>query len=353
NKSGPADQNGKIAKLTQIVGSAQPNGTDRMFFDNGTSTTPIATNPFGGTSNSSDRGWADKTVDVTSLMPGSLDHVNPMYGESVTTTVDHTNISPYDCLSWGAIVFSTTEADVDSDGLPDGLEDAPGGLRDAGASPLPNLNAMTASSSHPDIFIEMTGMWTPPADPPGTSGGFPGTTYGSSSAPYKSTIAPYSPTLDSVTDTAGHNHLPTPEVIKALAQHFATSSFTSLNGTVYTGVVPHIDVGTRASYKQALNLQDADVAAITTYLVPDDDARGGDHDGLQETPCGLLSAADCTASPPWYKDYPGTVGWQVGYEKYALNYFDKNRNGLFHWLFYAHANGWPRSPLPCLDSGLM
>src|SRR5205814_3282767 len=100
----------------------------------------------------------------------------------------------------------------------------------------PNLNAMTASSSHPDIFIEMTGMWTPPADPPGTSGGFPGTTYGSSSAPYKSTIAPYSPTLDSVTDTAGHNHLPTPAVIKALAEHFCVPSSSTTCARVY----PHI-----------------------------------------------------------------------------------------------------------------
>src|SRR5205814_497238 len=74
-------------------------------------------------------------------------------------------------------------------------------------------------------------------------------------------------------------------------------------------------------------------------------ARGGDH--VQETACGF-TPGNC-----WYPDFPGTVGWQTGFEQYADVYFDKNRNGLFHWLFYAHANGWPRSPLPCLDSNKM
>ena len=34
---------------------------------------------------------------------------------------------------------------MDHDGLPDGLEDAPGGLKDPNGAELPNLNAMGAS----------------------------------------------------------------------------------------------------------------------------------------------------------------------------------------------------------------
>ena len=73
------------------------------------------------------------------------------FGETATTTVDHSSGGSYDCLTWAAIIFSTAVADVDNDGLPDGLEDAAGGLQDpkgtiCSGEPLPNLNAMGASS---------------------------------------------------------------------------------------------------------------------------------------------------------------------------------------------------------------
>ena len=52
------------------------------------------------------------------------------------------------------MIFSTEVADVDDDGLPDGLEDAPGGLKDPNDAELPNLNAMGAASTHRDLFVE-------------------------------------------------------------------------------------------------------------------------------------------------------------------------------------------------------
>src|SRR5262249_50856899 len=114
------------AMVTHIVGTGQPNATDRLFFNN----TLVATNPFVGTSVSSDRGWASVTYKdgqngSASLMPGP--HVAE-YGEVISTGVDHSNTSPYDCLSWGAVIVSTPVADVDHDGLPDGLEDNTGEL---------------------------------------------------------------------------------------------------------------------------------------------------------------------------------------------------------------------------------
>ncbi len=53
-----------------------------------------------------------------------------------------------DCLTWGAVIFSTAVADVDDDGLPDGLEDNPAGLTDPDGRVLPNLNAMGAASRY-------------------------------------------------------------------------------------------------------------------------------------------------------------------------------------------------------------
>ena len=55
---------------------------------------------------------------------------DPAYGDTVTTTVSASNTSPAACRTWAAIIYSTEVADVDQDGLPDGLEDAPGGLKD-------------------------------------------------------------------------------------------------------------------------------------------------------------------------------------------------------------------------------
>jgi hypothetical protein len=72
----------------------------------------------------------------------------------------------YDCNAWAAVVFQTDVADVDGDGIPDGVEDAPSGspLHDppTAAEPngpvLPDLHAMGASHSHKDMFIEIQAM---------------------------------------------------------------------------------------------------------------------------------------------------------------------------------------------------
>ena len=90
------------------------------------------------------------------------------FGETVTKTVDHQPANGSDdCLTWGAVIFSTDVADVDDDGLPDGLEDNPAGLTDPDGRVLPNLNLMGAGSRdplpngtlHPDIFIEVNAAW--------------------------------------------------------------------------------------------------------------------------------------------------------------------------------------------------
>ena len=96
-QSSPAE----VARMTQIVGSGAPNSTDRLYFNG----SRIASDPFVGTNTpQSDRAWSNPTYDVSSLMPGTDLHTG--YGEQVTTRVDHTKSSPYDCLAWAAVVFS-------------------------------------------------------------------------------------------------------------------------------------------------------------------------------------------------------------------------------------------------------
>ena len=322
-KSESADATKKFSKITHVGGSGQPNSGDRMFLLNGSTNTLIASDPFMGTSSASDRSYTSKTINVTSLMPGTID---PTYGEQVTTTVNHVSGNPYDCLAWGAVIFETTEADVDQDGLPDGLENAVGGLTGPDGNPVPDLNGMGANSSQPDVFIEMDALKNADLS----------MTYGSQTAPYDANTNPVTFT---VSDTVGHTHMPTPAVTKGVIDALKIGTIGGV------AVVPHLDVGNPASYITALNNDPNNVSPhvdYTPYFVPATLAKGGDQ--VQETKCGLSTATDCQ-----FKDFPGTVGWQIGYNAYADLYFDRYRNGLFHWIFYVHANGRTRQ-LPCLNA---
>ena len=74
-------------------------------------------------------------------------------------TVDHGTFTPFDCLSWDAILFSTTVQDTDSDGLLDTWESS-GVLTDPNGEPLPNLDAMGADPYVKDLFFEIGYMTT-------------------------------------------------------------------------------------------------------------------------------------------------------------------------------------------------
>ena len=142
----------KSAKITHIVGAGQPNQNERIFFDDGSNTKISPADPITGGS-SSQRTWSTLTYDVSALMnPGN--NSGDGYGETATTRIDHSGGGGYDCLALGAVVFSTAVADVDHDGLPDGLEDAAAGLKDPDGQALPNLNAMGAGSMVDGSFTQ-------------------------------------------------------------------------------------------------------------------------------------------------------------------------------------------------------
>jgi hypothetical protein len=327
----------KFARITHLGGSGQPNGSDQMFFlnrallptDPPPASVPSWVDGFGGTSSASDRSWSNKSVDVTSSMPGASPF-DTTYGETVGTIVNHSSANPYDCLAWGAVIFETNEADADQDGLPDGLEDAALGLSGPDGTPMPNLNAMGASSTHPDIFIEMDALKNYDLT----------LNYGSQAAPYDATTTTVS--------NVGHTHMPGPAVAKGVIDGLKMGKIGGVD------VVPHLDVGDPTTYIATLNNDPSNNPPnphvdYTPYFVQSTLAKGGQQ--IPETRCGLSTAIDCQ-----FKDFPGTVGWQMGYNAYADLYFDRdanahatNRNNLFHWIFYVHANGRTRQ-LPCLDA---
>ncbi len=337
----------KSAKLTHIVGSGGNNMKESVAFNG---TVVSAGDPFPQTSPSSDRSWANPTFVVSQLMPGG--NFNDGHGESATTTIQVSNASPAACRVSSAVIFSTAVADVDGDGLPDGLEDAANGLNDpptssaAAGDALPNLNQMGASSSHKDLFIELNAMYA-----------VPGTTYGSFPD------APISATTPTLTDTAGHNHLPTPDVLKMVADVYAAHSIT-----------PHFDVGDPAAYHSKPGYQ-CDPALsdcnVDPYLVPAPYARGGEQ--IKEAACG--GADDSSSLNCQFYAFPGSVGWKVGLQLYRdapvddlgqeltpaqiadswqngthRRRFDRVRHDYFHYMLLAHTRGRAKSPFPCLDA---
>ena len=96
-------------KMTHLVGSGAGNTSERLWVgDDAQNLARIATNPFPAAgSPSSDRAWDAPTFPLA---------ISAADGE-YAIKVDHSSNSPYDCLSWVAIVSSATVEDTDKDGL--------------------------------------------------------------------------------------------------------------------------------------------------------------------------------------------------------------------------------------------
>ena len=201
-----------IAKMTHIVGSGAKNPTDRVFFQN--SATPLATNAIDSASTaSSDRGWSSPTFNVSGTDAGHRPRRR-------VRRKGHDELGPHEhdterLPRWSAMIFSATVADTDADGQPDKLEDT-NNMKLPDGTLLPDLKAMGATKNHKDVFLELGALY---ADP--------GTTYGVGPA--------------AVVDGAGHNHLPTPAVIKLLGDAYKNAPIMNLDGL--PGIRLHVDAG--------------------------------------------------------------------------------------------------------------
>src|SRR4030095_2221297 len=288
--------------------------------------TPLATNPFPFSGPGSDRSWNTVTYDVSANMNLKADSAE--YGETVTTKIDHTSTSPYECLAWSAMIFSTTVRDADKDGLPDRLEEA-SGLKSPDGKALPDLHGMLASPLHKDIFIEMGAL--------------------------KGDAGSDAYTAD------GHNHLPNAAVLRLVGDAYKNAPVAN-PGDGTTGIVPHCDVGPNYS---SLGPDYVPDAVTNSYLVLPAYSRGGE----------LINEADEPGGQ--FPGYPGTVSWKIGYQilrdapenedgsamsDAAMNAcnstaancrrrFDQDRMNFFHYVLYAHYRGKAKEPCVTRTAG--
>jgi hypothetical protein len=126
-----------VAHITHIVGNGQSNKPEQLLFNGAV----ISTSPFPGAMNGS---WDNPTFDVSSYVPAGDE--NP-----VDTTVIPASTNS-GCVSWGAVIFSTTVQDSDNDGLLDVWESNQG-YTDVGTGAFVSLPG--ADPKKRDIFIQI------------------------------------------------------------------------------------------------------------------------------------------------------------------------------------------------------
>jgi len=272
------DQAAPIAtKITHIVGNGQSNKLEQVYLNNyGASGSLVhstllpslyGTNPpFPGNYNGS---WDNPTWFPNTYATTPTGNTAVQAGESSETTVVVPSSSNKGCVSWGAVILSTTVQDSDNDGLID-VWKANQGYCDAGANrgfsnqgtcPLntsdPSWVPLTgATHGNQDVFIQLDYMCTKVIN--NTNG-------------------------TTTCDPTGVSYRPDSQAINNL-----TSAFSS-NGH-----------------------------NINVHIVPDDN--------------NVILAQTCTdntsVSPPTYCPYPGqagVVGWKAGYaflKSQPLNYPD-------------------------------
>jgi len=282
-----------VAKMTHIVGDGSRFLSERVFVDN----TLVAVNPFAG---SSGLKWDNPTFNV--VLPGDA--------ASALVKVDRNGLFS-DCLSWSAIIFSTTVQDTDGDGLLDIWESSAATLHDPNNKPLPNLHAMGADPNVKDVFADVGYMYA-----------LPGTSYGGVVKPE-------------------HTHRPPYEALKMAGDAFKNAP---------TPINVHFDVGN--AYQ--LNAD----GTPTDYIIRANLASGGKS--ISETRACVdpatgdivecLTATGQEPMPGQYPLYPGTVGWKTGFRflKDELLGLDQNRKDTFRSIVFAHALGMPKAT--CLNA---
>jgi hypothetical protein len=273
------------AYVTQVAANGQSNFGETVTFNGGAGTNTFL-NPFTGQSGASDGQpgvWDTFTAPVT-LAAGAA--------SATVTTSRGSETGSFDCLSWGAIILTTSVEDNEKDNIVDILESSStsGTITDPNTGEkVPDLYAMGARTWNKDIFVEIGFMKSRKA--------------------YTNAIPQTIP--------AGHTHLADREAL-----NMVTTSFNA------QGIKLHLDVGGNYQkewsttawsncFKQQNPSWTVDCAIIPTNVVGSDPAiplaDGGEY--IEETPCSLSTDTSCL-----FQDYPGPLQCGTPEVNYACRF---------------------------------
>lgn len=275
-------------RLTHIVGDGQLNFTEALYFN----TTKLSDNPFTGTAGYS---WDNTTYNVD--VPDNA---------STITTLVIPNSSNIDCLSWGAVAFSTPVKDQDGDGLLDAWEDAKGytDIKDGKWVALPDADKTTK-----DLYVQIDYLKNT------------GTTSGPK-----------------------HSHLPRLDSLTKIGAAFGNSKAGNAAGN---GIKVHFDVGN--------NYQGSTYIVPQTYTPPGAAssiaAAGGNAIDEDSITCTTETTTLCQFPYSTYP-IPGIVSWKAGVTLAKNQFFQHGRKDSYHYILIGHALGLPAMNWSLADQSL-
>ena len=269
------------SKITHIVGNGDQNHPEDLYFND----TRLAQNPFQSR-------WENKTYPVSLSIPP-----NSVVNTVSTRVVPPDGTATFDCLSWGAIVFSTPVQDTDEDGLLDIWETE--GYKDLDGNMLVNLPAWVAGPKKKDLLVEIDYM--------------------------------YDPNPGSV-----HSHMPKSQALQMVGDAFKNAPVSNPDGS--TGIHVVFDVGSFPPSPNPTGVIGNPYVG-NPYVLTSGALEGGDP--LDERSPGTF----CTVYEPGTADapanclfpnQPGLISWKKGFQRIKNHNFSSDRTDLFHYVVFGH-----------------
>jgi hypothetical protein len=270
-----------VAKLTHIVGNGQTNKSEQVSLNNVTLPSLYqGLPPFPGFYNGS---WDNPTWVVNQ-------YGNVVIGnDSSAITVVQPASTNSGCVSWSAVVFSTTVQNRDDDGLLDTWKTNQGytDFESQQFVPLPG-----AALGQEDLFVQIGFMC--------------------------------SSLTDGVCDTTGHSHLPFNSVLQALGDTYHSH-----------GVALHIDIG--GHYPN------------NPYVITTGTPAGGNAISEAAIACdpGKVAPPKVCA----YPGQP-VLGWKGGFNGLLNQNFPAARRNSYHYVLFAHQLALPTTSWSILEGTL-
>ena len=305
----PDSLSAPVAKITHIVANGQPNKNEQVYLNSTKQPLPSlypGLPPFPGRYNSNGSAWDNPTWLIGT---GGYGYVRTADTQETTSVIP--SKSNTGCVSWGAIILSTTVADQDHDGLLDmweqnqGYADVVRGA-DVGAPTLGQWVALPgANYQKKDIFIELD----------------------------------YLNNLDGSAGPSLHSHLPKEDAINAVGKAFANQNISvhfDLGPGVYQGN-PYV-IGYPVT-----------IPPLPPGVLPPQSGAGGNAISEGQLVC-TDGAALCA--------FPGqpAIGWKGGFEAVkndpTLGNFQPGRDKSYHYMLLGHSLGEARSFWSTVGSAL-